>query len=70
MQTFMCVCVCTDSIKRLWLYCTMHTPSHSGDDWAPVMLCKFVVGEDLLSIIVGWRPAKGREERGYRGKER
>lgn len=48
----------------------MHTPSHSGDDWAPVMLCKFVVGEDLLSIIVGWKPAKGREERGYRGKER
>lgn len=65
-----CVCVCTDSIKRLWLYCTMHTPSHSGDDWAPVMLCKFAVGEDLLSIIVGWRPAKGGEERGYRGKER
>jgi len=31
------------------------------------MLWKFSVGEDLLSITGGWRPAKGREER--RGEE-
>lgn len=42
-----------DSIKRPFLYCPVHTQSHSGDDWALVMLCKFALGEDLLSITEG-----------------
>lgn len=55
------------------LYCTVHTQSRRGDDWALVMLCKFPLDEDLLSITEGWWPAEGRKEKGEKergGKKR
>lgn len=50
------------------LYCTVRTQSHAGHDWALVMLCKLCVGEDLLSITEGQRPAKGGREVSKKGR--
>lgn len=68
-RVYVCVCVhawghvCEDSIimKKKALYCRAcaHTQSHRGDDWALVMLCKFSVGEDLLSITEGMEASQG-----------
>lgn len=54
--------VCVDSVKKAFFGRTVlcaHTQSHGGDDWALVMLCKFSVGEDLLSITEGIEASQG-----------
>lgn len=63
------VCVCVWMALNA-LYCTVHTQSRRGDDWALVMLCKFPLDEDLLSITEGWRPAKGRKEKGEKERKK